>query len=124
MSVEIAVKRRNTNAFIGANRLSVVLIPRVPVQTGSGTRWADQTPRSPQVVRLIDQSSAGGPNPGTVAGADGKQRKVEFQMIGNWDAVFGLYDYWMDAGTRLEVAELLPYNGYERRAQVVRYGQG
>jgi hypothetical protein len=123
MSVEIAMKRRNTKAFIDANPSTLVLIPRVKVNGPTGVRLVDQTPRLAQTLRLIDQSAPGGPTPGTVAGADGKQRKVEFQMIGNWDAVFSVLDYWLDVdGSRLEVAEMLPYNGYERRAQVVRYG--
>lgn len=125
MSIELAAQRRITKAFIDAHPVQVVLIPRVPTKTGTGTKLVDQTPRSVQTVRLIDQSGGGGTTPGVITTLDGQQRKVEFQMLGTYDADFGLYDYWLDSqGVRLEVAELLPANGYEQRAQVVRYGQG
>lgn len=124
MSIELAAQRRITKAFIAAHPVQVVLIPRLPVKTATGTRLVDQVARPPQTVRLIDQSAAGGTTPGVVTTLDGQQRKVEFQMLGAFDVDFGLYDYWVDSsGIRLEVAELLPDNGYERRAQVVRYGQ-
>lgn len=125
MSIELAAQRRITKAFIAAHPVQVVLIPRVPTKTGTGTKLVDQAARPAQTVRLIDQSAAGGTTPGVVTTLDGQQRKVEFQMLGTFDASFGLYDYWLDSnGVRLEVAELLPANGYELRAQVVRYGQG
>lgn len=122
MPTELEMQRRQTKAYIAANPVSINLIPRLRVTTGTGTKLVDQTPRGVQVVRLIDQSATGGPTPGTVASADGKQRKVEFQMLGTFAATFEVLDYWMDGSTKYEVAELLPYNGYERRAQVVRYG--
>jgi hypothetical protein len=38
--------------------------------------------------------------------------------------VIGVFDYWVDGdGIRWEVADVLPYNQYERRAQVMRYGE-
>lgn len=120
---EVKMQRRQTAAYIEANPLEVALIPRVPVKTGTGTTLTDQPPRPLQTFRLIDQSAPTGTQPGTVVGADGRQRKVEFQLLGNYDAQMGKYDYWVDSdGVRLELAELLPDNGYERRAQVVRYG--
>lgn len=124
MATELDVQRRNTKAFIAAHSASVVLIPRVPQKTGTGIKLVDQPARAAQTVRLIDQSAPGGPTPGTVRAADGAQRKVEFILLGTWDAVFGLYDYWIASGIRHEVADLLPYNDYERRALVVRYGEG
>lgn len=124
MSIELEAQRRITKAFIAAHPVQVVLIPRLLTKTATGTKLVDQAARPAQTVRLIDQSAAGGTTPGVVKAADGQQRKVEFQMLGAWNVDFGLYDYWLDdAGLRLEVAELLPFNGYERRAQVVRYGQ-
>lgn len=120
---EVQMNRRMTAAFIDANPIDVTLVPRVAVKTGTGTTLQDQFPRPSQTFRLIDQSAVGGTTPGTVVGTDGRQHKVEFQLLGNYDAMLAKYDYWVDSdGVRLEVAELLPDNGYERRAQVVRYG--
>lgn len=120
---ELAAQRRITAAYIAANPSSITLIPRKLVKSGTGTTWQDQPPRPAQTFRLIDQSSPSGNQP-TATTIDGAQRKVQYQLLGAWDTVVGLRDYWIDAeGFRCEVAELLPDNGYEQRAQVVRYGQ-
>lgn len=121
--IELAAQRRITEAYVAANPSSIVLTPRKKVKSGTGITWQDQPPRAAQTFRLIDQSSPSGNQP-TAITIDGAQRKVQYQLLGTWDTEVGLYDYWVDAeGFRCEVAELLPDNGYEQRAQVVRYGQ-
>lgn len=122
---ELQLQRFQTLAFIEVRYTIVTLIPRVSQKSGTGTLWVDQPARDPQTVRLIDQTRAQlGPVPGTVRGADGRQRRVEYQLLAAWDAEVGMYDWWTDdAGIRWEIADLIPDNGYERRAQVVRYGE-
>lgn len=121
---ELRLHRRNTEAFIKANPIDLALIPRVATNSGTGQSLVDQQQRPVQRLRLIDQSRTFGPEPGMVRTSDGQQRKAEFQLLGEHDAVIGLYDYWKDSnGILFEVAELLPRNGYEVRAQVVCYGQ-
>lgn len=122
---ELKLQRRNTAAFIAANSIQIALIPRKRVNTGTGSRLVDEEPRTGQTFRLIDQTRTFGAMPGLVIASDGKQRKADYQLLGEHDVVIGLYDYWIDAyGTKFEVGELLARNGYERRAQVVRYGEG
>lgn len=122
---ELRLQRRNTKAFIDANPVDLALIPRQLVNSGSGQQYVDQTARPSQRLRLIDQTSTSGPNPGTVEASDGQQRKAEFQLLGEYDAVIGVFDYWRDnSGIRYEVVNLIHNNGYEVRAQVVRYGEG
>jgi hypothetical protein len=121
---ELAMHRLNTQAFISANPSTIALIPRDRQKTGTGVRWIELAPRPAQVLRLIDQSSTSGPSPGSVRAADGVQRRVTYQLLGTWDAAIGLYDTWVDAqGIRWVVDDLLPDNGYERRAEVTRYGE-
>lgn len=121
---ELKFQRLNTKAFIAANPVTIALIPRTAVKTGTGTRYVEGTPREPQELRLIDQTRTYGAEPGTVFTADGQQRKANYQLLGEHDATIGLYDTWVDAdGIRFEVGNLLPRNGYEVRAQVVRYGE-
>lgn len=48
-------------------------------------------------------------------------RKATHQLIGEWDSAMGVDDFWMDGAVRYQVMELLPYNGYERRGQVIQY---
>lgn len=123
-ATELKLNRTNTEAFIDANPTLVTLIPRRREKTGTGTRLVDLAARPTQRMRLIDQTRTYGPEPGSAVGADGKQRKIEYQLLGLWDAEVGLYDYWIDEmGVKYEVVDLLPDMGYERRAQVIRYGE-
>ena len=126
ITVEDTVNRRNTARFIAANPSNIRLIPRVRVKDANGMAWVDETPRPLQTVRLIDQSGSVRPFPGIVPTAlpGGSQRKVEFLLLGKYDAQVRIGDYWTDLqGVRWEIEELLPYNGYEVRATVVRFGE-
>ena len=121
---ELAVHKANTAAFIAANPTSLALIPRSLLRTGTGTKLLPGPPRAAQTVRLIDQSGVRGPFPGSITTADGTTRRVDYQLVGMPDLVIDIHDYWVDgSGIRWEVIELLPDNGYERRAQVTRSGE-
>jgi hypothetical protein len=123
IDIELVVNRRNTAAFIAKRPLVVDLIPQARTKTASGGfKFEDLPARPTQTLRLIEQASAYGNSPGLLQASDGKQRRVQFQLLGTFDATIGVYDYWLADGVRYEVAELLPYNGYERRGQVIRYG--
>ncbi len=115
---ELLVNRLNTNAFIAANPILVTLIPRMRSMTGTGLKLIESDPRPAQVARLIDQTT------GNVQQAqDGIQRVDQFQLLLPFDGEVELNDYWEDAfGIRYEVTGILPNNGYERRAEVTRYG--
>lgn len=120
---ELAVNRRNTLAFIASRPLVLALIPQVRTRTASGgVTYVPQTPRAEQTLRLIEQASAYGNSPGLLQASDGKQRRVQYQLLGAYDAEIGVYDYWEADGLHFEVVELLSYNGYERRGQVIQYG--
>jgi hypothetical protein len=121
---ELAVNRKNTLRFIAARPIVLALIPQTRVKTASGGfRYVDAPMRDEQTLRVIEQASAYGNSPGLLQAADGKQRRVQYQLLGAYDAVIGVRDYWIGAdGLRYEVAELLPFNGYERRGQVIQYG--
>lgn len=120
---ELRINRRNTLAFIQARPLALSLIPQQRTKTASGGFvYLPMPPRAEQTFRLIEQASAYGNNPGLLQASDGKQRRVQFQLLGTWDSTIAVYDYWVMGGLRYEVVELLPFNNYERRGQVVQYG--
>lgn len=123
LTVEQAVQRRNTAAFIAARPIDLVLLPAVRTKTANGgVIFTDGLPRLSQTLRLVEQTSNANNIPGLLASIDGKQRKITYLLLGNWDAVFAVGDHWNDSeGVRLEIGDMLPYNGYERRARVVRY---
>jgi len=114
---ELNINRLNTNAYIAANPIGVTLIPRAKVLSGTGVKWLEGEPRPLQVARLID----GGERSAQPA-QDGVQRKDLFQLLLPYDGEVALDDYWIAGGIRYEVTSILPYNGYERRAGVTRYG--
>lgn len=124
LSLELKAQRRITAAFIQVNPTQITLSAYRRVNSGTGAKYLKEKDRKQQTFRIIDQSSISGPQPGTVLASDGKQRKIECQLLGEHDVEIGLYDRWTDErGVIWEVADLFMDNGYERRAQVVRYGE-
>jgi hypothetical protein len=118
---ELKYQRGITAAFIAANPTTIVLIPRTRLKDGSGMRLVSGTPRAAQIFRLIDQSSERSPQPGVVQTSDGRERLIDFFLLGAYDTTVQLWDYWTDAQGQLEVAQLFPWNQYEVRAAVVRH---
>ena len=121
---ELRVNRLNTVRFIAAWPIVVALIPVLKVKTSSGgIRYEDQPPRAEQTMRLIRTNESTGNVPGLLMAIDGKQLKVWSQLLAAYDAEMDVGDHWTDEnGKRCEIGEMLPDNGYERRAQVIRYG--
>lgn len=120
------ILRLQTTQFIAVNPRFIALIPRVLRKSGGGSVWEEESARATQVLRLIDQSGTMGAGHGfrAVPTNEGVARRETYQLLGAYDAEIGMNDIWRDEdGTRWEVIELLPFNGYERRAQVVRYAQ-
>lgn len=127
MPSEISVNRENTIRFIQQNPTDIVLLTRRRQKDGFGTRWVEGSTRESQTFRLIDQSGSSRPVPGLLPASlpGGQQRKIEYMLLGKHDAVVEVGDYWVDeSDIRWEIEELLPDNGYEVRATVIRYGEG
>jgi hypothetical protein len=121
---ELNVQRANTKAFIDANPILLTLYPQELVKTGGGTRYSALPARPAQKARLIDQTRTFGAQPGRLTAGDGAQRIITYQLLMEWDALIARDDYWIDAdGIRWNVLDLLPNNGYERRAEVNRHGE-
>lgn len=121
---ELRINRINTVRFIAARPTEVILTPVLKVKTSSGGwRYEDQPDRPVQTLRIIDLNAPSGNSPGMLTATDGRQLKVVSQLLGPYDAEMAVGDHWLDEnGKRCEIGELLPYNSYERRAQVIRYG--
>lgn len=124
VAAELRAQRRQTAGFIAANAMQLELLPRIRTKTASGYSTTYGDPRPAQYFRLVDQSTTFlGNVPGRLRSSEGEQRKITHQLVGYWDAQVEVGDKWVDAlGARYEVDEILPDNGYERRAKVIRYG--
>lgn len=123
-ATELRVMRMNTLAFIEADLRLVTLTPQTAQRSGTGTRMVAGAPRPTQKARLVDQTRTFNAFPGKATGSDGTARDMQYQLIMLWDAEIDKNDYWIDAdGYRWDVLDVLPDNGYERRAEVRRHGQ-
>lgn len=120
--VELHFNRLNTQAFIKADPISLVLQTRGSVRTPSGAVAHEAgAPRPEQTFKLIMQSPAG--NSIEQRLPDGTERQVDFVLLGEWDAQVDVGDWWEDdAGRRYEVRAVIPRNGYETRAVVEAHG--
>jgi len=116
---EIDIQRKITRAFIDTMPVIITLIPRVRAKMPTGG-FAFQTlsPREPQKMRLIEPSGL----PILLTGSDGVQREMEMILLGRWDCDLEKYDIFDYDGRSFEVAQLYHFNGWEQRAEVIRFG--
>lgn len=120
--LEMQLLRDQTEWFIQANPFDLILIPINRVkQPGGGVAKVNQPPRAVQRLRLISMSYSQKP----VITDDGIEREIDLTLLGAWDSEIDIGDHWRD-GEDLwyEVVEMVPYNGYEVRALIVKNGHG
>lgn len=118
-SLELAAQRRTTKAFIDRLPTTLILTPRSRVRKpAGGWVWEDQADRLPQVFTLIEHS---GP-PEMVRAQDGVDRRVEFELLGEWDSQMAVGDVFSHKGKDWEIVEMWFENDYERRARVTARG--
>jgi len=121
-AASILANRKVTSAFIAANPVTITLTPRTWAKKPAGGRvLEEQAPRDPQVMTLVEQTGlAGQPQPTRTV--DGVERKVEFMLIGEWDAKMARNDVFSYQGKDWEIIDLYYDNGYETRALVSARG--
>jgi hypothetical protein len=118
---EVDMQRRLTLAFIDSRPIMLTLIPRVRAkQPTGGFAFQELSPRSPQRMRLIEPFH--GTLPVMLTGSDGVQREMEMMLLGRWDCDLEKYDIFDHDGQYYEVAQLYHFNGYEQRAEVIKFG--
>lgn len=117
---ELAVQRDLTRWFIEGNPATLILTPYTRVRLPTG-QWRQQagTPRDPQVMRVVEES------PATSSAAvlrldDGTERRVEYMLVGPWNALVANGDRFVYQGTVVEVVQIDVTNQYELRASLVR----
>lgn len=85
---------------------------------GGGHDFPKPAARAPQTFRLVAQ-----PSEPVEHGAhdDGFTRKVEYMLVGAYDAIVEIGDTWDEGDFHFHVDSLQPYNGYEVRANVTGF---
>lgn len=125
--MELRAQRRQTSAFIAANRIKIILTPVTRTKTaGGGTIDVPQEPRPEQDFRLVTASTAVivRPNASQTGIAPANERSAEGTLYGEHDADVAVGDYWDDDSGRWKVITLQPPNGYEVVADVERHRAG
>jgi hypothetical protein len=122
-AVELDLHRKNTTAFIAVKPTTVALVPQDKVsQPSGGYKMVDQPARDPQTFRIIELGM--NTTPPILVLTDGKQRKVEFWLLGEWDANMSVNDHWMaEDGREWVVGDIVRSNQYETRGLVVERGK-
>jgi hypothetical protein len=119
MTIALTAQRRMTKALIDDDPTTVVLVPSVESTTPSGNpTYVDGTPRAAQRFKLsllaFDQRP-------TVT-VNGVERRVDYHLIGEHNAVVEVGDHWTDAaGTKYEVIGFTEGWEWMVKAQVIRH---
>lgn len=117
----VDVQRSVTKAFINFSPVIVQLIPRSKVSDGQGGfKKVVQTARQPQTFALIEPGDSGFSQP--VVPEAGEQYTVQYMLLGMHDAVMAKDDVFSHGGKEFKLLEVMPDNGYEKRAVVIRHG--
>lgn len=111
--------RAATRRLIDDDPTTVVLIPRVRATTAGGHQSiVDGTPRPAQRFKL----SLLGNDQRPVVTESGQERRIEYHLIGEYDAQIAVGDRWTDAdGTRYEVMGFTDGFGYMTKALIYRH---
>lgn len=122
-------QRRLTREFIASSPVILALVPGVDEKLPSGgVVTGDGVPRPIQMFRLIPMSHTEQPARSTSASASadaGIQRRYDYTLLGEWDAVMRVKDHWYtEDGQKLVIENMVSYNGYERKGLVISYGVG
>lgn len=122
ITTEQAVQRDLTEWFINANPVWLTLTPISRQRTSTGGYKDVNLPARPtQKLRLISMSASQKP---TITD-NGVEREIDLTLLGPWNAQIDIGDWWRDGeGLYYEVIEMVPSNGYEVRALVVKKGHG
>lgn len=123
---ELDINRKNTLAFIAAKPSTLALTARTKEDTpGGGWKWVvADNPREPQTMRIIEMGTQ--VTPPIITLTNGKQREVEFWLLGAHDAVMEIGDFWVatDGTQRVwEVGDIVRSNDYEVRGLVAERGE-
>lgn len=117
---ELAIQRRATRWFIAWQPYDVILVPKVKVKSGSGTKETDGTPRPVQRMRLIPQAETQPPTP---LNNGGVERVADFVLLGEYDCEMQIGDHWRDSlGFLYEIFDVTATNGYEVKGLVEKHG--
>ena len=124
-AAELALHRLGTQHFIDADYRMIALTPRTQELVNGTKKFAVQSPRPAQKFKVIFQNTSGVyQNPALYreVGDRGGVQRFDFILVGEYDAVVAVHDFWKDGDQQYEVEYIFPYNGYEVKVGGVSHG--
>lgn len=120
---ELNLHIKNTAAYIAYKPSEIILVPVERQDTpAGGYTVVDLEPRPAQTFRIIELGS--NQSAPVITLTDGKQREVEFWLLGMPDAAVAVDDHWTELdGRQWRVGDVVRPNLYETRALVVERGK-
>lgn len=116
---ELPILRLNTQRFINLDPSSIVLTPKGQTFI-AGTRVS--TPggiRAAQIFKVIWSGYETGFQ-ATIGG--GQTRRFDFYIVGTYDAIVAIGDFWDVGNQHNQIDYVFPYNGYEVKAGGTSHG--
>lgn len=114
---ELSMQRKATERFIAADPTEIIL------NTG-GFQWINgskigvpSVTRDPQIFKLIWTGETG-----VVEDAPNGTRRFDFYIVGKFDAVVSISDFWKTGNQENRITFIYPSNGYEVKAGGVSHG--
>lgn len=119
---ELAILQKNTISFIADRPSAIVLTPRSKEETaGGGWKYEIGAARDEQTLRIIELGMLS--TPPVIILSNGKQRAVEYWLLGPHDAEMEIWDFWEDGDKTWEIGHVIRDNGYETRGLVAERGE-
>ena len=119
--VELDAQRKITHAFIMSKPLELIITPRTRTVTDAGgwtyVATADRDAQNFLLIETMRQELAT-----PTSSLDGVERKYDFMLLGEYDAIIAVGDTFTYDGDTHEVIETLFDLQYEVRAKVTRHG--
>lgn len=111
-TIEISLHRKGTERFIESDPTTISLIPSTETWVGGTKTFGTGTVRTAQTFKIIWSGS----QDGIVVGSETKARRFDFILIGKYNAIVQIGDYWTLNGQHFQVEWIAPSNGYEVKA--------
>lgn len=117
--VELNLHRIGTKRFIDSDPTEIVLTPRTAQIVAGTKKFVDGVPRAMQRFKIV---WAGDNGIVRIPGQEGGVRRFDFIIVGEYDAVVAIHDFWKVENQEFTVEYVFPSLGYEVKAGGVSHG--
>lgn len=116
-ATELAIHRANTKIYIDSDPVEIVLRTRVEEWVAGTKKFEEGSPRAGQRFKIIWSGSTG-----FTYTIEGLTRRFDFILVGEYDAVVEITDFWRVNSQDNEIQYIFPSNGYEVKCGGVSHG--